>query len=781
MANTGTETKKTTVDRPNKVMLRRTLILLAVCGIVAFIILAGRLGYIMLYQHEYWEERAISQQTRETTVTANRGAIYDRNGNALAVSASAYNVFISPYEINKYGESADYIASELSRILGISYTDVIEKSRDTKSWYKTVATKISSDEADLVREFIKEGPSHDAEGKEQKGLKGVHIENDSKRFYPYGSLACHIVGFVGNENYGLEGLENYYDKYLEGTDGTVVRMQSSNGVEMLYGSYENYNDAIDGATIHSTIDVTVQGIAEKYLHEAIKENYIRDGGMVIVENVKTGEILALANANEYDLNSPWDISDEMREALGLIPDENERRSELATLQLEQWRNRAVSDTYEPGSVFKIITMAVGLEENVISENDNFYCGGKLTADQVPGRKTDLNCWKHAGHGDQTLKQAAQHSCNVAFVNIGFKIGASRFYDYIEAFGLWNKTGIDISGETSKGAWWSRDSFTKPYDKSSLAAASFGQTFTVTPIQMINAVAASVNGGYLMEPYVVSDIVAEDGEVVYHKEPTVVRQVISEETSKTVREILEAVVGEPEGTGKNAYVPGYHVGGKTGTTTKTVIQAETNEKVYMVSFCGVAPCTDPEIAVLVVLDNPAPQSESGIYTSGGVMAAPVVGKIMSEILPYLGIEADYKNGEEEYIDVRTPKVVGDDMRTARSKLAERDLSFTIKGEGNTIVDQLPAAGSEVAVGTKVILFTEEAHVDSEVAVPNLTNLSSAAAMRILNNAGLFMDSAGALPTNDKIKVSKQSVPAGTPVPYGSVISVTLVDNTELGMY
>lgn len=781
MAKTRTIRKKMTVEGLKKSMISRTRILLSLCGIVLFILLPLRLGYVMLYEHDYWEEKAISQQTRETSVSANRGSIYDRSGNVLAVSSTAYNVFISPREIKMYDESADYIASELSRILGVSYESIIEKSRDTASWYKTVATRIDPDTANLVRQVIKDGPSHNDEGKEVSGLKGIHLEDSSKRSYPYGSLACHIVGFTGGEGTGLEGLENYYEKYLEGTDGSIVRMQASNGVEMLYGSYENYNDAVDGASIRSTIDVTIQGIAEKYLREAVETNHIRDGGMVIVENVKTGEILAIANANEYDLNSPWDISEEVREALGEVEDASERTKLLADAQREQWRNRAVSDTYEPGSVFKIITMSVGLEEGVIHEEDNFFCGGRLTPDQVPGRETDLNCWKRAGHGNQTLKQAAQHSCNVAFVNIGFKIGASRFYDYMEAFGFWNRTGIDISGETSMGAWWPRDNFTKPYDKSSLAAASFGQTFTVTPIQMINAVAASVNGGYLMEPYVVSDITAESGETLYHKEPTVVRQVISEDTSKIVREILEAVVGEPEGTGKNAYVPGYHVGGKTGTTTKTVIQAATNEKVYMVSFCGVAPCNDPEIAVLVVLDNPAPESESGVYSSGGVMAAPVVGKIMGEILPYLGIEPDYKNGEEKYLDVKVPKLVGDEVRSARSKLSNRDLSFTIVGEGERVVDQLPAPGSEVAIGSKVILFTEEAHTETEVTVPNLTNMNSGAAMRALNNLGLFMDSSGAPPSSDRIKVSNQSVPAGTSVPYGSVIGITLIDNSDLGMY
>jgi stage V sporulation protein D (sporulation-specific penicillin-binding protein) len=425
-------------------------------------------------------------------------------------------------------------------------------------------------------------------------------------------------------------------------------------------------------------------------------------------------------------------------------------------------------------------MAMALEEGVITENSTFYCGGSMTG--IPGRTTALNCWKHAGHGTQTLKQAAQHSCNVAFVNIGLSVGADLFYDYVEAFGLWDKTGIDLSGESStRSLWWSDSVFKDPTNKSQLAAASFGQTFNVTPIQMITAVSAAVNGGYLMEPYIVSQITDADGEIVYSKEPTVVRQVISEETSKTVASILEAVVGESEGTGKNAYVAGYRVGGKTGTTTKTAYEAETGVKEYMVSFCGIAPADDPEIAVLVVLDNPAPTSESGIYISGGVMAAPAVGRIMSEVLPYLGVEPIYTNDEEALLDVTMPKVVGSTVEEATTALENRGFTVRVVGDGETVTDQLPSANMSIASSSSVIIYAGGEKKTDEVTVPNLNGMTFDQAKRALANVGLFMDTSGALPTSSSIIVSRQSVASGEQVEYGSIISVTLVDKSSLGYY
>lgn len=750
--------------RPNKVILSRTLILMLVCGVVAFLLLVGQLFKIQILQHDKYEQMAIEQQTKETTVSATRGSILDRNGNVLAQNATAYNVYISPYEIQKYEENVYVIAAELSGILDVSEESIIEKSEDTASWYKTIKTKIEPDVADEVREFISEYE-----------LKGVHIENTTKRYYPYGSLACHIIGFVGDDGYGLEGIEAKYNDYLEGTDGSIARLTTADGTDMLYTNYEDYYDAVDGCDLQLTVDLTIQHIAEKYLEQAIADYDVQDGGCCIVMNVNTGEILAMASCDNYDLNDYLSVSDKAQAEIDLLEDEEERSEALREARLAQWRNMAISDTYEPGSVFKIITMAMAIEEGAASLNSSYYCGGSMS---VLGRSSPLKCWKTAGHGSQSLTQAAQHSCNVAFVNIGMAVGAEKFYDYIDAFGLFEATGIDLSGEESS-VWWTEDVFCNKDNLSQLAAASFGQTFNITPIQMITAVAAACNGGYLLEPYVVSSITDPDGQVVYSKETNVVRQVISEETSETVCQILNAVVCDSEGTGKNAYVAGYSIGGKTGTSEKVAQDAAGGDKEYMVSFCGIAPTENPEIAVLVILDNPS--SSTGIYVSGGVMAAPVVGNIFSEILPYLDFKAEYTEEEAKYIDVTMPKLKGETVADAVAELEKLGLKVTVEGEGTTVTDQLPINNAEIAAGTTVILYTEGNKETTEVEVPNINNMTVSEARNRLAEFGLYLDTSGASPTNRNVVVSSQSVGAGETVETGTVIEATLADNSDLGRY
>ena len=765
-------------QRTNRTILGRTLFLAVVCGIVAFIVLGVQLYNVMIREHDRYQELAVRQQTRSVAVSASRGTIYDANGKTLARSATAYTVFISPYEIKLYHEK-EYksnekvynddpvlIATELNRILGADIDTMLEQMKDTKSWYKTVATKISAELANEVRKF-----------KEEQSIAGVHIEEDSKRYYPCGDLACHVIGFVGRENFGLEGIEALYDDSLEGTNGSVVRLVAQNGTEMLFENYQNYNDAIDGNDMTLTLDYTIQSIAEKYLQQAMEANYIQNGGCVIVMNVKTGEILALANANSYDLNDPWGLPQETLDQIALIEDPEERSKAIGDAQHAQWRDMAVSDTYEPGSVFKIITMAIGLEEGVITENSSFPCYGKIPKGQIPGRDSDLNCWKHAGHGEQNLRQAAMHSCNVAFANIGLKIGAEAYNNYVRAFGIREKTGIDLSGEAGS-QWWPDKDFLS-WNKSSLASASFGQTFNVTPIQMITAVSAAVNGGYLMEPYIVKEMRNADGDVVYSREPKVVRQVISEETSALVADILESVVGDEGGTGSNAYVPGYRVGGKTGTTTKTALERQTGVREYMVSFCGIAPADDPEVAVLMVLDNPS--KESGIYIGGGQMAAPYVGKILSEILPYLGVQPIYEEGEEALLDVTTPRFIGGGVLAAREKAKELGLSLREVGTGDTVTAQLPVAGAQIAAGSQMIVYLGEQVPQETVVVPDLTGKTVNTARNQLQNLGLYLDTSGASPATSGVKVASQAVEAGTEVPYGAVINVTLVDNSNLGQY
>jgi len=741
---------------------------MVVCGIVAFSVLIAQLYKVMIKEHDKYEQMAIEQQTRETTVSAMRGTIFDADGNVLAISATAYTVFISPYEIQKYGEDINLIASNLAEILDVDKDAVIEKSKDTASWYKTVATKIEPELADQVRAF-----------KSQYELKGVHVENDTKRYYPNGSLACHVIGFVGTDNYGLEGIESVYNDYLEGTDGSISRLSTANGTELLYTNYENYTDATNGCDVKLTINSTIQHIVEKDLQQAVADYGIRNGGCAIVMEVDTGRVLAMACSEQYDLNDPWTISESAQEEIDLLEDEEEQKDALRAARLAQWRNTTISNTYEPGSVFKIFTMAMALEEGDVTEDDTFYCGGSM---EVTGRTDPLNCWKHAGHGSQTLKQAAQHSCNVAFVNIGLKVGAETFYDYVESFGFWDKTGIDLLGEAgTRSLWWSRDVFCDRQNLSQLAAASFGQTFNVTPLQVITAVSAVANGGKLMEPYLVSEITNAAGEAVYTKEPTVVRQVISRETSEKLCAILESVVGEQEGTGKNAYVAGYHIAGKTGTSTDTVKQAAEDRKEYKVSFCGFAPANDPEIAVLVILDNPLPQSETGIYVSGGAMAAPVVGSILSECLEYLGVEPDYTAEELQVADVTMPKVKGRTVEEAKAILEAAGLGVRVVGDGADVTAQLPGVNTVIAADSQVILYAGEEIPEEPAIVPDLYGMTVKQARSALEKAGLFMKTSGASPGVRGVVVSTQSVSAGSEAVYGSVVRVTLLDNSNLGRY
>lgn len=753
---------KNSGERPNKVLVSRTLFVASMCGIVAFVILGLQLFKVMIIQHSYYEEMAVDNQTKETTVSATRGAIYDRNGNVLALSASAENVFISPYEIDKYDEDIDLIADFLSELLDVDRQSIIDKAKDTEYWYKTIATAQPSEITDQIREF-----------KEEYDIVGVHLEDTSKRYYPNENLACHVIGFTGSDGNGLDGIEYLYDDYLEGTDGSIVRLKTSDGSDMLFTNYEYYFDAQNGADVTLTLDSTIQYIVEKYLDQAIEDYQIQNGGCCIVMNAKTGEIYALASRGDYDLNNYLGLSDEVQAEIDKITDPDEKAEATKEAQAEQWRNMAISDTYEPGSVFKIMTLAMALEEGAVSESDSFYCGGSV---DVLGRTSPVKCWRTTGHGSQTLAEAASNSCNVAFVNIGLRVGAETFYKYCEAFGLFDETGIDLTGEGSS-IWWSEDVFCDENNLSQLAAASFGQTFNVTPIQMITAVAAACNGGYLLEPYVVKEITDEDGNVVYEKDRTVVRNVISEETSEAVCDILEQVVNG--GTGSNAYVAGYRVGGKTGTTTKTTVEAETGTREYMVSFCAVAPTDDPEVVCLLVLDNPS--KNSGIYISGGQMAAPVVGQILSEVLPYLGVEPIYTEEEMQYINVSMPYVKNMSVEEATAAIEDAGLKVKVVGDGNVVTEQLPAANAEVATGTEVVIYADSEKPTKTVTVPNLYGMTLSEAKAALDNQGLYIGISGTLPTNSSVVVQSQSVAKGTEVSYGSVISVTFVDQSKVGMY
>ena len=587
---------------PNIMMLRRTRFLLIVCGILAFAVLGIKLFNVMIVHHDEYEKMAIDQQVRTTEITASRGAIYDTNGKILAMNASADTIFISPAEIVKNKEDPQLIARELSEILDVDYDKILAMTKNTDRWYEVVKRKVEPEVSEKVRAFKKEN-----------NLTGVKIEPDTKRYYPYGNLAAHVIGFVGQDNNGLYGLEQRYDSYLTGSAGRIIRATDNRGTDMLFVNYEDYYDETKGDDMNLTIDATIQYYLEKHLQQAVEDYDVQNGAAAIAMDPNSGAILGMVSLGNFDLNDYQKVSDKDQEAIDAETDPDKKAEMLSAAQTKQWRNKALSDTYEPGSTFKIITLAMALEEGVVNENSSFYCGGSTN---VLGRTDPLKCWKTTGHGSQNLTQAIQHSCNVALVQIGQLIGARTFYKYAEAFGFLNLTSNvgqqphrqdrhrHVRRERQHLVESEHRSTTRRTSPSSRRPPS-ARRLTITPLQLITAVSACVNGGYLMKPYVVKSIVNSDGEAVVSNSPTVVRQVVSEQTSATVRQILEQVVGDPvDGTGKNAYVAGYRIGGKTGTSEKVAQDAAGGAKEYIVSFIGFAPADDPQIVILVLLDTPS---------------------------------------------------------------------------------------------------------------------------------------------------------------------------------
>lgn len=766
-------------SRPNRTMLRRALFLLAVCGVAAFAVLIFQLFRLQILRHDELESAALQQQLRRTSIPASRGIIYDRTGHVLAMSATTYTVYLSPAEIAMNGEDAERIASGLSEILGADREKILSMTADRRSWYKTVKRQIEESEAEAVRAF-----------KNEYDLQGVKLEPDTKRYYPYATLASHVIGFVGADNTGLAGLEFTQNEWLTGTNGSILRLKNSAGTDMILTSYEDYVDAQNGLDLHLTIDTTVQYYLEKQLSQAVQDYDIKNGAAGIIMDPDTGAILAMASLGNFDLNHYQRVSADIQSEIDEAADPETASQLLRDAQLAQWRNKAISDTYEPGSTFKILTLAMALEEGIAKPSDSFYCGGSMT---VQGRGKPLKCWKTVGHGSQTLTQAAQHSCNVAFATLGLRIGEETFYRYCEDFGffryggdpdvsLTGKTGISLPGE-SGSIWWSKNVFCNSENLSQLAAASFGQTFNITPLQLITAVSACCNGGRLMKPYIVDFVTDDTGALVSKSEPEMLRQVISEETSAQVNAILEQVVCDTkQGTGKNAYVAGYHIAGKTGTSEKVAQDAAGGSKEYIVSFIGYAPADDPEVVCLILMDTPS--NETGIYISGGQMAAPVVGRVLGEVLPYLGVQPRYSEAEEKYIDRAVPSLTGKTPEDAVKLLREAGLSAKIEGTGGIVTGQLPGRGTVVASGTTVILYTGEIAEPEEETVPELTGLTYAEARNALFARGLFLRSDSTiLADSDTVRVVFQSVPAGEAVRGGSVIEVSLVndDNDTYGRY
>lgn len=796
--------KSDAARRANQVIRSRTVLVMVILGVVTFVVLFWKLYDLQINRHEEMQERAVSQQTRSAVISASRGTIYDRNGNTLAVSATAETINISPKEIQEYVESQEeaieeaaakaaeegedytapevrdqtYIARGLSRILEVDQAKLEKAMEDLSSMYYNVRKKVEQELADQVRQFI--NGEIDEEGNpvpedQRKKLQGVWIQPDTKRYYTYGSLASNVLGFVNADNVGGVGLEAKYNDVLEGTAGMTVTAKNGVGTDLLF-DYEQLYDAENGRNLVLTLDAEVQSYLEKGLESMVEKFDAANGATGIVMNVNTGGIVAMASYPNYDLNEPGTIRDEtLQEQLDATLAElaanrddykTEEDYEAAVSAAKsnalntQWRNKCIDSTYEPGSTYKPITLAMAIEEGLVNKSSTFTCTGSVKV----GVWT-IGCSKKSGHGLQTLEQAVGNSCNPAFVNIGQRVGGEKYYEYMEAFGLTEKTGVDMIGEVSGIV--SESSLLN--DPAALASYSFGQTFNVTPLELIRAQAACINGGYLYTPYIVEQELDDEGNVVYQHEATPVRQVISEETSALVRECLEYVV--ESGGGKNGQVAGYRIGGKTGTADKT----GTHDVV--VSFMCFAPADDPQYIMLLTMDTPSRTTGTAVF--GGTMVAPVASSIMADILPALGIEPDYTADELASADAAVPNVVGQTAADAKSRLEAAGFSCRTVGSGDTVTDQTPAGGAIVPNNATIVLYLGTEKPDSLCTVPNVVGQTAAAANRMLTDAGLILKVSGTTSTSSgNVKALSQNLEAGTEVEAGTVVTVQFGDSSVL---
>ena len=649
----GRKRKKTYVrQRFDTGQHRRIIAAALLFTAVLFLPIPLRLYGLMVTDYEFYAQKALRNQSRTTQVAANRGTIYDRNMNILAQSETVETVYLDPHELKQSKADIPALSQFLGELLQKDPAWIEKQAGDLTKRYKQIASGIEEETAGCIRSYIKEHT-----------VSGIHLEPGAKRTYPYGSLAAQVVGFTNSSGQGSEGIEATYNSYLEGSPGSVITTKGNNEMDMPF-SYERFVETGGGCDLVLTLDVTVQKCLEKQMEAAIARYDVQNGAFGIVMNVNTGEILAMATLGSYDPNHYQEIYDpvvleeleQLRLQSLLLPEDSreEYRKALQAAQLKQWRNRCISDGYEPGSTFKLLTMAAALDCGAIDLSTPFYCSG---AEQIPGRAQRLHCWRSTGHGSEQTPQALQNSCNIAFAHIALKLGGEKFYDYVKAFGVLEKTGIDLAGE-SKGVFFDKAlvTDTQKWGTASLTSGSFGQTFKLTPLQLVRAISAVVNGGVLVEPYLVTEAVDSQGSTLLRQEPTQVRRVISEETSRTMCSLMRSVV--TEGTAKNAGVAGFSIGGKTGTSEKIDVFDENGQRVLdkIVSFVGVAPMEKPEYIVLVALDTPS--RSTGMYISGGVMAAPTVGAVMADILPYLGVTREATEEGVPYETERTFAGTGD---------------------------------------------------------------------------------------------------------------------------
>ena len=740
----------------------RIMAVMLVLGILAFVPVVLRLYKLMVTDYDYYAGRALRNQTRTTTVTAERGYIYDRNMNILAASVSVENVYLDPHELKQAKEDLNLISQTLGAFLDKDPQWIMEQAKDFSQRYKQIGSRVEEETAARIRDFINE-----------YDISGIHLEPNTRRTYPYGSLAAQVIGFTNASGDGSEGIEASYNKYLSGSVGKVITTKGNNEMDMPF-SYEKYLQSTQGASVILTLDATVQACLEKRMEEAIARYDVQNGAFGLVMNAKTGEILAMATLGSYDPNRYQEIADEeiaaQLEELKQSSSAEAYQKALTEARLKQWRNRVLSDGYEPGSTFKVLTMAAALDTGAITLDTNFHCSG---AEQIPGRSQLLHCWRAKGHGAQKTANALQNSCNLAFAHIALKLGGEKFYEYIEKFGILEKTGIDLAGE-SKGIFFDKAlvTDTDKWGTASLTSGSFGQTFKITPLQLVRAIASVVNGGYLMEPYIVSEVVNAEGNAILKQEPTVVRQTISKETSDIMRTLIQSVV--EEGTAKNAQVAGFSIGGKTGTSEKIDVFDENGQRVLdkIVSFVGIAPMEDPEYIVLIALDTPS--RATGIYISGGVMAAPTVGAVMADILPYLGVEQKFSPAEVAGQTFVMENLTGLTKQETEKLLKNQTLTAVFSGEGETVTGQIPAAGQTVPGGSQVIVYLGEDVPERTVEVPDFSGMNRQQASDAAGKLGLYIYIVGNSEISARVVVTAQSVPAGEVVPVGTTIQLEFTD-------
>lgn len=736
--------------------LKKPFYIRAMTVMAVFVLLGGLLGarlwYLQIVDADKYKTGAYEQYTTEITVSPKRGTIYDRNMTPLAVSETVETVFISPYEIagqneNKKDEDKVDIAAQksliadfLSETLEVDRQNILERMERTKSKYQIIKKKVERQTCDKIRTFINENK-----------LVGIHMEEDVKRSYPYGNLASHVIGFTNSENAGVLGIESYYNNYLKGNSGKIVTAQNAKGQDMPF-KYESYIEAENGTDVVLTIDWQVQSILEKNLEIALQDNKAQNRVFGIVMDVNTAEILAMSTKPDYDLNDPYTLDALSQEKLDAFEGSEEEKNTYYKELLEGlWKNKVITEIYEPGSTFKLITSAMALEENVVSESDTFYCTG---AKSVGGYT--IHCHKKGGHGTENFEQGLQNSCNPVFIEVSERVGKERFYKYFEAYGFTEKTGIDLAGEVS--SLYHTD--IAGFNQTELAVYSFGQTFKVTPMQQICGVAAVANGGNLLKPHVVKALVDEEGNTVKSFDTTVVRKVNSEETSKTIMTYL--MNGVNMGSTKNAYVKGYKIAAKTGTSQKR----DKEGSYYIASCVAFAPADDPQIAVLIGIDEP-----SGANYYGGTIAAPVVASILGEVLPYLNIEPSLSEEEAASLEVAVADYRGLSLESAKELAGNAGFSTKVIGKGDTVTEQLPRYGGKIPNGGIVILYTGVEMPSESVNVPDVTGYSPVQANKTLINAGLNVKMEGAYREDVSGAVAHSQTPvAGTAVKPGTVIEV-----------